>query len=125
MTLNFIFHRNVPTTTGKLLSVCKPFHFGLQVSLQFLVCTSKYMPISYHKALFELPVKKVDVKVDVLWRKKMSGNKMWAHISPPANFVQHSRGSSAVGSLCRPVPKQQSIVSKEFDVILVVLFTLF
>ncbi len=51
---------------------------------------------------------------------------MRAHVSPPTSFVQHPHGSFAVGSASRAVPKQQSIVSKEFDVIVVlVICTLF
>ncbi len=45
--------------------------------------------------------------------------KMWAHVSPPTSFVQRPCGSSAVGNASRVVPKQQLIVSKKFDVIVV------
>lgn len=34
-----------------------------------LAFTSKYTPVSYFKALFELPPKEVDVKVYVLWKR--------------------------------------------------------
>lgn len=37
-----------------------------KASVQHLACTSEYMPISYHKELFELQVRKVYVH----WKKK-------------------------------------------------------
>lgn len=49
-----------------------------QVGLPYLDCTSKYMPISYCKALFELPLKKVNmckvnVNMYVLWNRGKKG----------------------------------------------------
>ncbi len=48
--------------------------------------------------------------------------KMGAHVSLPTSFDQRPCGSSAVGSASGAVPQQQSMISKECDVIVVTVF---